>query len=111
MDALVYSRTADINVKKVALADDFITGADLSSYIALKDSGVVFRDENGKPLSDAEFFSYLRDGGKVSKLGGLRPVVRRRGSIQTAVGRLAPPLRGKGLFYQLALRTPGICPL
>lgn len=63
MDALVYSRTADINVKKVALADDFITGADLSSYIALKDSGVVFRDENGKPLSDAEFFSYLRDGG------------------------------------------------
>lgn len=63
MDALVYSRTADINVKKVALADDFITGADLSSYIALKDSGVVFRDENGKPLSDAEFFGYLRDGG------------------------------------------------
>lgn len=63
MDALVYSRTADINVKKVALADDFITGADLSSYIALKGSGVVFRDENGKPLSDAEFFSYLRDGG------------------------------------------------
>lgn len=63
MDALVYSRTAEINVKKVALADDFITGADLSSYIALKDSGVVFRDENGKPLSDAEFFSYLRDGG------------------------------------------------
>ncbi len=34
-----------------------------SSYIALKDSGVVFRDENGKPLSDSEFFSYLRDGG------------------------------------------------
>ena len=44
MDALVYSRTAEINVKKVALAEDFITGADLSSYIALKDSGVVFRD-------------------------------------------------------------------
>lgn len=63
MDALVYSRTAEINVKKVALAEDFITGADLSSYIALKDSGVVFRDENGKPLSDSEFFSYLRDGG------------------------------------------------
>lgn len=65
MDALVPAsmQDADINVKKVALADDFITGADLSSYIALKDSGVVFRDENGKPLSDAEFFGYLRDGG------------------------------------------------
>lgn len=65
MDALVPAsvQDAEINVQKVALADDFITGADLSSYIALKDSGVVFRDENGKPLSDAEFFSYLRDGG------------------------------------------------
>ena len=63
IDALVYSRRAEINVKKVALAEDFITGADLSSYIALKDSGVVFRDENGKPLNDAEFFSYLRNGG------------------------------------------------
>jgi len=63
IDALVYSRRAEINVKKVALAEEFITGADLSSYIALKDSGVVFRDENGKPLNDAEFFSYLRNGG------------------------------------------------
>ena len=65
MDALVPAsiQQADINVKKVALEDDFITGADLSSYISLRDSGVQFKDENGNPLSDAEFFSYLKDGG------------------------------------------------
>lgn len=65
IDALVPAsvQDAEINVQKVALADDFITGADLSSYIALKDSGVVFKDENGTPLSDAEFFNYLHDGG------------------------------------------------
>ncbi|MBD5523951.1 MAG: hypothetical protein HDR04_05960 [Lachnospiraceae bacterium] len=65
MDALVPAsvQQAEINVKKVALTDDFITGADLSSYIALKDSGVVFKDENGKPLSDQGFFNYLHDGG------------------------------------------------
>ncbi len=54
---------ATVNVKPVALTDDFITGADLSSYISLKESGTVFKDENGKPLSDAAFFKYLRDGG------------------------------------------------
>ncbi|MBD5515694.1 MAG: hypothetical protein HDR06_13920 [Lachnospiraceae bacterium] len=63
MDALVPARSAEINVKQVALTDDFITGADLSSYIALKDSGVVFKDEDGKPLSDQGFFNYLHDGG------------------------------------------------
>ncbi len=63
MDALVSNVTADIKVDRVALADDFITGADLSSYIALKQSGVEFKDENGKPLSDAGFFKYLYDGG------------------------------------------------
>lgn len=65
MEALVPKSApdAEINVQKVALTDDFITGADISSYIALKDSGVVFKDENGKPLNDAEFFNYLHDGG------------------------------------------------
>lgn len=65
MDALVPIGVveADINVQKVALADDFITGADLSSYISLRDSGTVFKDEKGNPLSDAEFFRYLKDGG------------------------------------------------
>lgn len=65
MDALISKDTVDstINVKKVALTDDFVTGADLSSYLSLKESGTVFKDEKGNPLSDAEFFSYLRDGG------------------------------------------------
>lgn len=65
MKALVSNSVVDaeINVKPVALADDFILGADISSYWALKQSGTVFKDENGKELSAAEFFQYLHDGG------------------------------------------------
>lgn len=63
MDALVYKTEADISVKKVAVPEDFITGADLSSYVSLKDSGTIFKDENGKALSDSEFFKLLHDGG------------------------------------------------
>lgn len=63
MDALIPNVKADVKVERVAIADDFITGADLSSYIALKQSGVEFKDENGRPLSDAGFFKYLHDGG------------------------------------------------
>lgn len=63
MDALKPSRTAEIKVDPVILDDDFIMGADLSSYIALRDSGVEFKDENGKSLSDSEFFKYMYDGG------------------------------------------------
>ncbi len=65
MKALVPNSTveAEINVKPVALADDFILGADISSYYALKQSGTVFKDENGNELDDAGFFQYLHDGG------------------------------------------------
>lgn len=65
MYALVSKDAVDstVNVQKVALADDFITGADLSSYISLRDSGTVFKDEKGNSLSDAEFFRYLKEGG------------------------------------------------
>ena len=65
MDALVKSSVAEaeINVKPVALTDDFITGADVSSYLSLKDSGTVFKDEEGNELDDAGFFQYLHDGG------------------------------------------------
>lgn len=65
IDALISKDAVDstVNVKPIPLADDFITGADLSSYLALKESGTVFKDEEGNPLSDAEFFRYLRDGG------------------------------------------------
>ena len=61
--ALVSNRREEISVKQIALAKDFITGADLSSYIALKESGVVFKDENGNALSDQEFFKLLAEGG------------------------------------------------
>ena len=65
MDALSpkSSVEAEINVKPIALADDFITGADISSYWSLRQSGTVFKDEEGNELSDAEFFQYLHDGG------------------------------------------------
>lgn len=60
---LKYSRQADINVEKIPLAEDFITGADLSSYISLIESGAVFKDENGNALSDEEFFKKVAEGG------------------------------------------------
>ena len=65
MDALVPAsvQEAEVNVQQVALTDDFITGADISSYLALRESGTVFKDEKGNPLSDAEFFKYLKAGG------------------------------------------------
>ena len=64
IDALVEkAEEAEINVKKVALQGDFITGADLSSYVSLKESGVDFKDANGKSLSDEDFFKYLYEGG------------------------------------------------
>lgn len=62
-NALEPSRQEEISVTRVAVADDFITGADLSSYVALRQSGVTFKDEEGNALSDQEFFSYLKDGG------------------------------------------------
>lgn len=57
------AESKSISVERVALDDDFITGADLSSYLSLKESGVVFKDEDGKALSDAGFFKMLYDGG------------------------------------------------
>ncbi|MDE6014507.1 MAG: glycosyl hydrolase 53 family protein [Acetatifactor sp.] len=62
-DALIPVKEAEISVKPVALSEDFITGADLSSYIALKESGVVFKNQKGEALSDEEFFKMLKDGG------------------------------------------------
>lgn len=56
-------QSESISVERVAVDDDFITGADVSSYISLKESGVVFKDADGKALSDAGFFKLLHDGG------------------------------------------------
>ena len=55
---------AEIYVEKVAGVDgDFITGADLSSYISEKNSGVRFYDYEGNELDDQGFFDFLADGG------------------------------------------------
>lgn len=55
---------ADIYVEKVAGVDDnFITGADLSSYLAEKNSGVKFYDYEGNELDDQGFFNFLYQGG------------------------------------------------
>ncbi len=54
---------AEIFVSKIALSDSFITGADLSSYISIRDSGVVYKDQDGNALSDQEFFDMLYKGG------------------------------------------------
>ncbi|MCH5248695.1 MAG: glycosyl hydrolase 53 family protein [Lachnospiraceae bacterium] len=60
---LVPQKSETISVKRVALSDEFITGADLSSYVSLKESGVVFKDREGNALSDAGFFKMLYEGG------------------------------------------------
>ncbi|MDR6200996.1 arabinogalactan endo-1,4-beta-galactosidase [Microbacterium sp. SORGH_AS428] len=53
--------TAGITVPRVDdLAPDFINGVDVSSVIALEDSGVVFRDTAGHP---ADLFGVLADAG------------------------------------------------
>ncbi|UYK41119.1 glycosyl hydrolase 53 family protein [Microbacterium terricola] len=52
---------AGIVVDKVdGLPEDFINGVDVSSALALEDSGVVFRDEDGEP---ADLFAVLADAG------------------------------------------------
>ncbi|MDE7206144.1 MAG: glycosyl hydrolase 53 family protein, partial [Lachnospiraceae bacterium] len=65
MEELVPStwERAEIKVTPVAVADDFIMGADLSSYVSLKESGTIFKDENGRALSDEGFFELLHEGG------------------------------------------------
>ncbi|MEJ8305770.1 glycosyl hydrolase 53 family protein [Saccharibacillus sacchari] len=52
---------ADIFVQKVdGLSDEFIKGVDVSSVIALEQSGVVFRDEQGAPK---DLFATLHESG------------------------------------------------
>lgn len=45
------------------LTDDFIRGVDVSSYLAEKESGVVYKDYDGKTLDDAGFFTFLAQNG------------------------------------------------
>lgn len=55
---------SEIYVEPIAgLTDDFIRGADVSTYLSQKESGVVYKDFEGKELDDAGFFTLLADSG------------------------------------------------
>lgn len=54
---------AEVFVEKIALSDDFITGADISSYLSVVDSGAVFYDFEGNVLDRQGFFKFLADNG------------------------------------------------
>lgn len=55
---------ADIYVEKVkGLGDDFISGVDVSSYVAEKNSGVKYYDFDGNELDDQGFFYFLASCG------------------------------------------------
>lgn len=45
------------------LTDDFIRGADVSSYLAETESGVVYKDFDGNPLDGKGFFAFLAENG------------------------------------------------
>lgn len=54
---------AKVYVPAIPLKSDFIGGADVSSYISLKDSGVKFYDFDGNELDDQGFFNLLKASG------------------------------------------------
>ena len=55
---------SEIYVAKIdGLSNDFIRGADVSSYVAEKESGIKYYDYSGKELNDEEFFSFLGECG------------------------------------------------
>ncbi len=55
---------AGVNVKKVeGITDDFIRGVDISTYVSLIDSGVVFKDWDGNVLDNVGFFKLLKNAG------------------------------------------------
>ncbi len=45
------------------ITDSFIRGADVSTYLSQKESGVVYRDFEGNELDDAGFFRLLAESG------------------------------------------------
>lgn len=55
---------AEVFVDKIAgLDEDFITGADVSSYLSLVNSGAKFYDKEGNELDNQGFFNLLAAGG------------------------------------------------
>lgn len=55
---------AEITVKKVDnLSDDFALGTDISTIHSIYESGANCKDYNGNRLSEAQFFSFLKENG------------------------------------------------
>lgn len=55
---------SELYVEPIAgLTDSFIRGADVSTYLAQKESGVTYKDFDGNTLDDAGFFSLLAQSG------------------------------------------------
>ena len=57
-------QNAEITVKKVDnLSDDFALGTDISAIHSIYESGAYCKDYNGNRLSEAQFFSFLKENG------------------------------------------------
>lgn len=54
---------SEIHADKVELMNDFITGFDVSSYVAIRKSGATFKDYDGNVLTDQGFFDLLKESG------------------------------------------------
>lgn len=55
---------AEVYVEKIPGVDeDFITGADVSSYLSIINSGATFYNEDGEALDEQGFFDLLAQGG------------------------------------------------
>ncbi|MBQ8923933.1 MAG: glycosyl hydrolase 53 family protein [Lachnospiraceae bacterium] len=54
---------SDLYLNKVDIMNDFITGFDVSSYVAIRKSGATFKDFDGNVLSDQGFFNLLAESG------------------------------------------------
>lgn len=52
-----------LGVESLPLDEDFITGADISSWYALNESDTVFKDAGGNALTEQGFFDLLAEGG------------------------------------------------
>ena len=55
--------TSEIYVEPVALTNGFITGADISSYLSIVNSGATYKDAAGNVLDGAGFFGLLKSSG------------------------------------------------
>jgi len=59
----IVPREAQVYVEKIDLPDGFIKGVDISSYLSLVESGVTYKNFNGKELDDQGFFDLLASVG------------------------------------------------